>query len=97
MRTLLLVPPSLYDVSHTVKYLFWLAGLDMGTSARCGRDQVCLAKRPTGTTPGGWSCCARDPAPAPHGGGVLVLGDREDRKDGGKTAHAGHQWLGRYG
>jgi len=63
MRTLLLVPPSLYDVSHTVKYLFWLAGLDMASSARCRRDQVRWAKRPTGTTPGGWSCCARTRRP----------------------------------
>jgi SRSO17 transposase len=38
-----------------------------------------------------------DPATAPHGGGVLVIADSGDRKDGGKTAHAGHQRLGRYG
>src|SRR5229473_1737336 len=38
-----------------------------------------------------------DPATAPHGGGVLVIDDRGDRKDGTKTAHVGHQWLGRYG
>jgi hypothetical protein len=38
-----------------------------------------------------------DPATAPHGGGVLVIDDSGDRKDGVKTAHAGHQWLGRYG
>jgi DDE superfamily endonuclease len=38
-----------------------------------------------------------DPATAPHGGGVLVIDDSGDRKDGRKTAHAGHQWLGRYG
>ena len=38
-----------------------------------------------------------DPATAPHGGGVLVIGDSGDRKDGVKTAHVGHQWLGRYG
>jgi hypothetical protein len=38
-----------------------------------------------------------DPATAPHGGGVLVLDDSGDRKDGVKTAHVGHQWLGRYG
>jgi len=38
-----------------------------------------------------------DPATAPHGGGVLVIDDSGDRKDGTKTAHAGHQWLGRYG
>jgi hypothetical protein len=38
-----------------------------------------------------------DPATAPHGGGVLVLDDSGDRKDGTKTAHVGHQWLGRYG
>ena len=38
-----------------------------------------------------------DPATAPHGGGVLVIDDSGDRKDGAKTAHAGRQWLGRYG
>src|SRR6516225_5807641 len=37
------------------------------------------------------------PATAPHGGGVLVIDDSGDRKDGAKTAHVGHQWLGRYG
>jgi len=38
-----------------------------------------------------------DPATAPHAGGVLVIDDSGDRKDGRKTAHVGHQWLGRYG
>ena len=38
-----------------------------------------------------------DPATAPHGGGVLVIDDSGDRKDGTATAHVGHQWLGRYG
>ncbi len=38
-----------------------------------------------------------DPATAPSGGGVLVIDDSGDRKDGVKTAHVGHQWLGRYG
>ena len=38
-----------------------------------------------------------DPATAPHDGGVLVIDDSGDRKDGTKTAHVGHQWLGRYG
>jgi len=38
-----------------------------------------------------------DRATAPHGGGVLVIDDSGDRKDGVKTAHVGHQWLGRYG
>jgi len=38
-----------------------------------------------------------EPATAPHGGGVLVIDDSGDRKDGTKTAHVGHQWLGRYG
>ena len=38
-----------------------------------------------------------DPATAPHGGGVLVIDDSGDRKDGTKTAHVGHQRLGRYG
>jgi SRSO17 transposase len=36
-----------------------------------------------------------DPATAPHGGGVLVIDDSGDRKDGSKTAHVGLQWLGR--
>ena len=38
-----------------------------------------------------------DPATAPHGGGVLVIDDSGDRKDGTMTAHVGRQWLGRYG
>ena len=38
-----------------------------------------------------------DPATAPHDAGVLVIDDSGDRKDGAKTAHVGHQWLGRYG
>ena len=38
-----------------------------------------------------------DPATAPHGGGVLVIDDSGDRKDGTRTAHAGRQYLGRYG
>src|SRR6266581_4137558 len=38
-----------------------------------------------------------DPGTAPHSGGVLVIDDSGDRKDGTKTAHVGHQWLGRYG
>ena len=37
------------------------------------------------------------PATAPHGGGVLVIDDSGDRKDGSKTAHVGRQYLGRYG
>jgi hypothetical protein len=40
---------------------------------------------------------AADPATAPHGGGVLVIDDSGDRKDGTATAHVGRQWLGRYG
>jgi hypothetical protein len=38
-----------------------------------------------------------DPATAPHDRGVLVVDDSGDRKDGTRTAHAGRQWLGRYG
>src|SRR5882672_8513422 len=38
-----------------------------------------------------------NPVTAPHDGGVLVIDDSGDRKDGTKTAHVGHQWLGRYG
>ena len=36
-----------------------------------------------------------DPVTAPHDGEVLVIDDSGDRKDGVKTAHVGHQWLGR--
>src|SRR5713226_8413237 len=38
-----------------------------------------------------------DPGTAPHGGGVLIIDDSGDRKDGTKTAHVGRQYLGRYG
>ncbi len=38
-----------------------------------------------------------DPVTAPHGGGVLVIDDSGDRKDGTATAFTGRQWLGRYG
>jgi hypothetical protein len=36
-------------------------------------------------------------ATAPHDGGVIVIDDSGDRKDGRATAHVGRQWLGRYG
>jgi DDE superfamily endonuclease len=39
----------------------------------------------------------KDPATAPHEAGVLVIDDSGDRKDGARTAHAGRQYLGRYG
>ncbi|MFC9758007.1 transposase [Streptomyces sp. NPDC056921] len=38
-----------------------------------------------------------DPATAPHPGGVLVIDDSGDRKNGKATAHIGRQWLGRLG
>ncbi|MEV6787674.1 transposase [Streptomyces sp. NPDC051098] len=38
-----------------------------------------------------------DSATAPHSGGVLVIDDSGDRKDGNATAHVGRQWLGRLG
>jgi hypothetical protein len=38
-----------------------------------------------------------DPATAPHAGGVLVIDDSGDRKDGTATANIGRQWLGRLG
>lgn len=38
-----------------------------------------------------------DSATAPHSGGVLVIDDSGDRKDGKATAHVGRQWLGRLG
>jgi SRSO17 transposase len=38
-----------------------------------------------------------DPATAPHSGGVLVVDDTGDRKDGTATAHTGHQYLGSVG
>src|SRR5882672_5200666 len=38
-----------------------------------------------------------DPATAPHAGGVLIIDDSGDRKDGTRTAHVGRQYLGRYG
>jgi len=38
-----------------------------------------------------------DPVIALHGGGVVVIDDSGDRKDGTKTAHVGRQYLGRYG
>ncbi|QCX82688.1 hypothetical protein C9F11_46770 (plasmid) [Streptomyces sp. YIM 121038] len=37
------------------------------------------------------------PETAPHPGGVIVIDDSGDRKDGTATAHVGRQWLGRYG
>nr|WP_241838645.1 transposase [Streptomyces sp. TSRI0281] len=38
-----------------------------------------------------------DPVTAPHAGGVLVINDSGDRKDGTATTHVGRQWLGRLG
>ena len=38
-----------------------------------------------------------DAALAPHEGGVLVIDETGDRKDGTKTAHVAHQYLGSVG
>jgi len=38
-----------------------------------------------------------DPATAPHAGGVLIIDETGDRKDGSKTAHVGRQYLGNRG
>jgi SRSO17 transposase len=38
-----------------------------------------------------------DPATAPHAGGVLIVDETGDRKDGRKTAHVGRQYLGNRG
>jgi len=38
-----------------------------------------------------------DPATAPHDGGVLIIDETGDRKDGTKTAHVGRQYLGNRG
>ncbi|WHM41531.1 transposase [Streptomyces sp. BPTC-684] len=38
-----------------------------------------------------------DPAAAPHGNGVLVVDDSEDREAGTATAHVGKQYLGSVG
>lgn len=38
-----------------------------------------------------------DPATAPHAGGVLIVDETGDRKDGTKTAHVGRQYLGTRG
>jgi hypothetical protein len=38
-----------------------------------------------------------DPATAPHDGGVLVVDDTGDRKDGTRTAHVARQYLGSVG
>src|SRR5207247_3065338 len=40
---------------------------------------------------------AADAATAPHGGGVLVVDDSGDRKDGHATAHVARQYLGSVG
>ncbi|WP_327669596.1 MULTISPECIES: IS701 family transposase [unclassified Streptomyces] len=36
-------------------------------------------------------------ATTPHDGGVIIIDDSGDRKDGTATAHVGRQWLGRLG
>jgi hypothetical protein len=38
-----------------------------------------------------------DPATAPHPGGVLIIDETGDRKDGDQTAHVGRQYLGNRG
>ncbi|MEU6673546.1 transposase [Streptomyces sp. NPDC046925] len=38
-----------------------------------------------------------DPRTSPHTGGVLVIDDSGDPKDGTATSNVGRQWLGRYG
>src|SRR5437868_4290863 len=62
----------------------------------------CLRRRPPRSTLFPYTTLFRslllaDPVTAPHGGGVLIIDDSGDRKDGTRTAHVGRQYLGRYG
>ena len=85
------------------KTLTALAGAEPVTGAQHRRCSGCSSSCPSP----GWDpeqvnarrleLLLADPATAPHGGGVLVIDDSGDRKDGTKTAHVGRQWLGRYG
>ena len=45
----------------------------------------------------GWNCCSPIRRPRRTAAGCWCIDDSGDRKDGTKTAHVGHQWLGRYG
>ena len=64
------------------------SGCSSSCPSRCGIERVNTRRL---------ELLAADPATAPHGGGVLVIDDSGDRKDGSKTAHVGRKWLGRYG
>ena len=44
--------------------------------------------------PVGWSCCLAGPETASREGGVLVIDDSGDGKDGTKTAYVGRRWAG---
>ena len=44
-----------------------------------------------------WEQLRADPGTAPHAGGVLIIDETGDRKDGDKTAHVGRQYLGNRG
>ncbi|MFC9669855.1 transposase [Streptomyces sp. NPDC056949] len=70
----------------------------MPSTRRCsGSSSSCPSRRGTtsGSIPAGWSCCWPTQRPRRTPGGVLVIDDSGDRKDGKATAHVGRQWLGR--
>src|ERR1700746_1182370 len=85
------------------KTLTALAGAEPVTGAQhpaVQRLQFFLSESrwdPDRVTPPRLELLAADPVTAPHGGGVLVVDDSGDRKDGTATAHVGRQYLGRYG
>src|SRR6266705_2250979 len=56
------------------------------------RLQYCLSEsvwEPEAVTDRRLELLLADPATAPHGGGVLIIDDSGDRKDGTRTAHVG--------
>ena len=85
------------------KTLTALAGAEPVTGRSIRRCSGCSSssRSPGGTRSGSMTgrleLLRADPATAPHDGGVLVIDDSGDRKDGVKTAHVGRQCLGRYG
>ncbi|MER6409045.1 transposase [Streptomyces viridosporus] len=74
-----------------------VAGLSIRRCSGCSSSCPNPRGTPSESTPGALSCCGPMRRPPRMRGGVLVIDDSGDRKDGTTTAHVGRQRLGRYG